>query len=412
MKLHELSGVDAAADATGHVVIIDVLRAFTCTAYALAGGAAEVLLAGSIAEALELKRQRPRSLLVGHGTREQASLFDVGNSPLALTRMDLCGRTLIQRTGSGTQGVVAASRADAVYVAALVNAAATSRHLLAIGADVVSLVAMGAPTGGLDGPEDLSCRDLLAVDLQRNWISRPFKLHEARRVVRTCPAALQLLDVSGGIGCPADVELAAAIDRFPFAIEVRNEGGVRSATPWVVHLDGPQRGFASPFQKPSIDAWLTHYRSANQFVRRRAIEAMLRRPSEVPASTWLEILERLFNQRLGGPVMRVLRTRFEPEIYEAMLRLLGSPEPFLREAACDYLGTLGDRRATISVLPLLDDPDLMTRRKAAFALAFIQDPIAKPELLRQYAARANDDINVRVGLSAALEALGVPHVKP
>lgn len=253
MEIRELYGVEAASEARGHVVVIDVLRAFTCTAYALAGGASEVLVAGSLDEALTLRRERPGSLLIGHGTREQAQLFDVGNSPYALTRMDLRGRTLIQRTGSGTQGVVRAAHADAVYLVSLVNVAATARHLHVIGAELVSLVAMGAPNGP-DGPEDVVCRDLLAGDLQRKRSSRSSHADEARRTTRTCPAALELLDAGRGIGCPEDVDLAVAIDRFPFAIEVRIEQGVRTARPWVVSQSGPQVGVASPMQRPSIDA--------------------------------------------------------------------------------------------------------------------------------------------------------------
>lgn len=185
-----------------------------------------MLLAGSIDDALALRRARPGALLIGHGAREQAHLFDVGNSPHALTQLDLRGRTLIQRTGSGTQGVAGAVSADAVYFASLVNVAATSRHLRSVGAECVSLLAMGAPRGP-DGPEDVACRDLLAADLRGTRCAADDDA--ARRIVAACPAADELRDSNRGVGCPEDVDLALAIDRFPFAIEVLRDGDVLRA---------------------------------------------------------------------------------------------------------------------------------------------------------------------------------------
>src|SRR6185436_8389334 len=93
----------------------------------------------------------------------------------------------VQRSGCGTQGVVRAAAADALYVAALVNATATARRLRWVDAPRVSLLAMGAPKGP-DGPEDVACRDLIAARLRR---AEP-DLAEIRRVVSTYPAAAEL----------------------------------------------------------------------------------------------------------------------------------------------------------------------------------------------------------------------------
>jgi hypothetical protein len=56
---------------------------------------------------------------------------------------------------------------------------------------------------------------------------------------------------------------------------------------------------------------------------------------------------------------------------------------------------------------MIDDPRIMVRRAAGFALAFLKDPSAIPELRRQRAARRNDDVNVVWGLECALQALGI-----
>ena len=56
--------------------------------------------------------------------------------------MDFGGKTIIQRTSAGTQGIVAASRDERLYAASLVTVGATVRALLWGSADWVSLVAM------------------------------------------------------------------------------------------------------------------------------------------------------------------------------------------------------------------------------------------------------------------------------
>ncbi len=73
--------------------------------------------------------------------------FDFGNSPFELSQADLTGKTIIQRTGAGTQGIVAAKQAERLYSASLVTAGATARALLAGSPDRVTLVAMGNNAG-------------------------------------------------------------------------------------------------------------------------------------------------------------------------------------------------------------------------------------------------------------------------
>ena len=57
--------LDNCAEAAGTVVVIDVLRAFTVSAYALDAGAQEIILIGSVPEALVLHGRFPQSILMG-----------------------------------------------------------------------------------------------------------------------------------------------------------------------------------------------------------------------------------------------------------------------------------------------------------------------------------------------------------
>jgi 2-phosphosulfolactate phosphatase len=221
VEVHELYGIESVPAARGHVVIIDVLRAFTCAAYAFEKGAEAIELVATVDEALARKRARPDVLLMGHGPGgSRPKGFDLSNSPHELERADVRGRRIVQRTGSGTPGVVAATSADAVYLAALVNASATARHLRRVGAETVSLVAMGAPHGP-DGPEDVACRDVIAARLR----GEEPDTDAARRVVASCPAALELRDPRRGVGHADDIVAATQVDHCTFAVVVGLEDG-------------------------------------------------------------------------------------------------------------------------------------------------------------------------------------------
>src|SRR5207245_11695840 len=63
VEIVHATGLEGARDARGVVVVIDVLRSFTVSAYALAGGARECLLVSTVAEAGRLARDIPDALL-------------------------------------------------------------------------------------------------------------------------------------------------------------------------------------------------------------------------------------------------------------------------------------------------------------------------------------------------------------
>src|SRR5512143_3508640 len=100
---HETSGV---------MIAIDVIRAFTNTAYAFARGASEVYPVSTVEEALQLKAAIPNSLVCGEVGGIPPEGFDFGNSPTQTNKLELNGRTLIQRTSAGTQGIVRSLHAD------------------------------------------------------------------------------------------------------------------------------------------------------------------------------------------------------------------------------------------------------------------------------------------------------------
>ena len=100
----------------GPVVVVDVLRAFTTAAYAFGAGATHIFLVGSVEEALDFKATNPGVLAMGENYGEKPPGFNFSNSPVEIATADVTGRTLVQRTSAGTQGVVQARRGDAHLV--------------------------------------------------------------------------------------------------------------------------------------------------------------------------------------------------------------------------------------------------------------------------------------------------------
>jgi len=216
----ELDGVD------GPVVVVDVLRAFTTAAYAFASGADAIYLVAAVEEALAFKEQHLGAVAMGedHGRRPVG--FDFSNSPVAVSHADLTGRTIVQRTSAGTQGVIAATNADRLWVASLVCASATASAVNGAKLGDRAYVITGCFA---DAPDTTGDDDRLTADfIERvrngrdpNWAQTVGALKETNEAKRTLALGAEDAD-------PRDVAFAARIDAFDFAMEVvRDERGVR-----------------------------------------------------------------------------------------------------------------------------------------------------------------------------------------
>jgi len=206
--------IDGARSATGHAVIVDVFRAFTTAAFCVAAGAREVVLVNDHEQALAMKRADPTLYLCGEIDGRPIAGFDVGNSPSAIERLDLEVRRVVQRTSSGTQGVVAAIRAQAIVLGSFVIADATVRYLRER-ANEVTIIAM-RQNAKEDADEDLLCARYLAAALRGEPLPS---------------TAVTLLGDDPAVGWAdwfprRDAELALEVDRFSFALPVHREGGL------------------------------------------------------------------------------------------------------------------------------------------------------------------------------------------
>src|SRR5215510_7343644 len=102
----EYTNLETCGTATGLVVVIDVIRAFTNAAVAFSRGAREIHPVRTVEEALKFREDVPNSLAFGEVGSLPPDGFDFGNSPTHTNALDLNGRILVQRTGAGRQGIV------------------------------------------------------------------------------------------------------------------------------------------------------------------------------------------------------------------------------------------------------------------------------------------------------------------
>jgi 2-phosphosulfolactate phosphatase len=226
MEFHRTTLANCGA-ATGTVVVIDVIRAFSTAAYAFGCGARQIVLVSTVEEALNLRRRFSGSYVMGEVKGLPPPGFDFGNSPSLLASLDLTGRTLIQRTSSGTQGVTLSRNAQTLLAASFVCAGTTARYILGHPTPSVTFVVSGAhPQQRFDGrpisqgDEDAACADYLEALLSgASPAAAPYLLR-----VRQSPSAKILLNSQQALLPAADLEYCTALDRFDFAMHVQRQG--------------------------------------------------------------------------------------------------------------------------------------------------------------------------------------------
>lgn len=233
-------------------MVIDVLRASTTIATALARGATCVVPRRSIEDALAAAADRPGAVLGGERGGVKIAGFDLGNSPAEYTAERVAGRPVVITTTNGTAALAACDRAAEVLVGAIVNrsavAAAARRLAGQLDGRAVHLVCAGT-----DGK--LTEEDLLAAGAILDAAGRdPAAVHDtldlparaARRHYRDLAAAgrdglpvriaLAFRTSRGGenllaLGMESDLALAAAVDSLDVVPRLeRRAGHLRAMT--------------------------------------------------------------------------------------------------------------------------------------------------------------------------------------
>jgi len=223
MKIEILQFVKGAAEARGIAVVIDVFRAFSTACYASDSGASRLIATSSINEAFLLKRQYKNSVLAGERNEMKIEGFDLGNSPTEILKSDLTGKTFIQTTTAGTQGLVSAVNADIILSGSLVNAAAIANYIRLAKPENVSLVAMGY-RAVIEAEEDLLCATII-----RDLLSGKEKKYEEEISKLRSGAGKRFFDPGNiDFSPPTDFFLCTMLNRFDFVLkgERRFDGNV------------------------------------------------------------------------------------------------------------------------------------------------------------------------------------------
>lgn len=157
---------DRISESTDVAVVIDVLRATSVMATALAAGAARIVTCREISEARELaQRWQPDVLLCGERGCQPIEGFDLGNSPGEYVDSRVVNKTLVLTTTNGTRAIEAASDAGELITASFLNLSAVIDSLAV--SERVHLVCAG--TEGEVTAEDVLLAGAIVHECQRRY---------------------------------------------------------------------------------------------------------------------------------------------------------------------------------------------------------------------------------------------------
>jgi 2-phosphosulfolactate phosphatase len=204
-------------------VVIDVIRATSTIASALAQGAAGVQPVAAVEEAFALKAKNPEAVLAGERGGVPLEGFDLGNSPGDFTRKRINRRRVILTTTNGTQALAACVGARAVVAACLLNLDAVAARLQELGAPWLVVC---AGCNGFFGVDDAIVAGALAEALECDHAF----VHLYRSVKKDLVGTL--LGSEAGrelarVGLDKDVDYCAQVSRLSVVPMLGEDGVLR-----------------------------------------------------------------------------------------------------------------------------------------------------------------------------------------
>lgn len=135
-----LTNMQTLHEAKGMVVVIDVLRAFSTTCYCFQNNAEKIFAAETIEQALLLKKQYPKSILIGERKGLPIEGFDYTNSPAQIKDIDFTGKSIILTTTAGTKGIALSTNSEETITGAFINSNAIISYIKQKNPSIVSFV--------------------------------------------------------------------------------------------------------------------------------------------------------------------------------------------------------------------------------------------------------------------------------
>lgn len=236
--LHGEAPLEPTNAAARVVVVIDVFRAATTVATALANGAIAVHPFANVEETLLRSKDYSKNEVVLAGERNMLPIegFDIGNSPREVSAQVVAGKTILFTTTNGTRALNAAAGARQCFFVGFVNVQATINAVRAVIAQASSsgddehlgeVLIVCSGTDGKPSLEDTVCAGrivrllkngsqvagcsdsaLIAEYVERQFIGDVGALeHIAQHAARLKAA-----------GFAPDVELCLSLDRYSRAV--------------------------------------------------------------------------------------------------------------------------------------------------------------------------------------------------
>lgn len=212
---------DEYKEATGIVVIIDVLRACTTVPILFQQGAKEIIPVKTTQEASNYEEYG--HILIGEG--EHGSVHDsfhYNNSPSEICNVDFSGKTLVLRSNNATQAILNAEKADEIVLASFVNMDAVAMYILNHNLKDVTLVPLGRL--GEKGLEDELCAEAIKCELE----GKAYDFDEMRDQIVDCECAVLVRDT---LGRPDDVTIALMRNSYPVVAKVHSENNLKVLRP-------------------------------------------------------------------------------------------------------------------------------------------------------------------------------------
>jgi 2-phosphosulfolactate phosphatase len=152
-------------------VVVDALRASATAAALLAHGAVELLVTGTVEEALSLKRQNPDALLYGERGGLPPAGFDYGNSP----QEAIHGRhkNIIFTTTTGAGRLLQARGSKPLLMGSTINCSSVVQYLSAENIQEVVIIPAGLmDVPDFDAQEDWAAAAFIAMNLIRSFADK------------------------------------------------------------------------------------------------------------------------------------------------------------------------------------------------------------------------------------------------
>jgi len=212
-------GKDERAPENSLVCAIDVIRASSTAATALENGAEKIIAVSTKEQAFELKEKNPDYLIMGEKSGLIIEGFDYGNSPFKINEADIKGKTLIQKTAAGTDGIVNNLHAKKVIVGTFLNAEATYNYIEKYIAENEVEYVVFAITNSYKSAEDVCFANYISEKLFGN---ENVKVEPYLEIIRNCKYATTQPWIET---MSKDVEFLTQVDKFDFVMDVEVVNG-------------------------------------------------------------------------------------------------------------------------------------------------------------------------------------------